>query len=118
MRHHVKTRTLHRNRAQRGALLKSLARSLVLHGGIVTTLAKAKEVQPFVETLVTLSKAANLASIRMVNTRIGSKEAGKKLHEVYATRFAKRNGGYTRIIKLGRIGKRVLEAARIEFIEK
>lgn len=118
MRHHVKTRTLHRPRAQRAALLRSLARSLVLHGGIVTTLAKAKEVQPFVESLVTLSKAANLASIRMVNTRIGSPEAGKMLHEVYAKRFAKRNGGYTRVIKLGQVGKRVLEAARIEFIEK
>ncbi len=118
MRHHVKTRTLHRPKRQRTALLRSLARSLVLHEGITTTIAKAKELRPFVERLVTTSKQNTIVSRRKVSERLGgSADVVKKLHDTLAPRYAKRAGGYTRITRLGRVGKRVGDAARIEFVQ-
>ncbi len=118
MRHHKKKRTLGRTKRGRTALLRSLARSLILHEGIVTTVAKAKELRPFVEKLVTVSKGNTVATRRTVSTRLGgSPDAVTKLHTTIAPRFATRNGGYTRIVKLGIIGKRVAEAARIEFVK-
>jgi len=117
MRHHVKTRTLGRTKRQRTALLRSLARSLVLEEGITTTLAKAKELRPFVERLVTASKKNTLQSRRIVIERLVSPEAVRKLHETLAPRFEKRAGGYTRIVRLGKVGKRHAESARIEFIK-
>jgi large subunit ribosomal protein L17 len=117
MRHHRANRTLGRKRGQRQALLRSLARSLVLREGIVTTVAKAKELRPFVERLVTTSKENTLASRRLVAQRINSAEATRKLHETLAPRYAKRSGGYTRITQLGKIGKQATESARIEFIQ-
>ena len=116
MKHHRKHRTFNRTKRQRVALLKGLARSLVLQNAITTTEAKAKELRPFVEELVTVSKANSVASRRLLSTRLGSPSAVKKLHEEIAVRFAGRAGGYTRIIKLGRVGKRVAEMARIEFL--
>lgn len=118
MRHHVNKRTLNRDRRQRTALLRSLARSLVLKEGITTTVAKAKELRPFVERLVTTSKQNSVASRRDVSTRLGgAQDAVKKLHDTLAKRYEKRAGGYTRIVKLGRVGKRVGESARIEFVQ-
>lgn len=118
MRHHQKNRTLGRKKGQRTALLRGLARSLVLQEGITTTVAKAKELRPFVERMVTTAKKNSLASRRIIDTRMGgSREVMKKLHDVYAPRYAKRAGGYTRIIRLGRVGKRVIESARIEFLK-
>jgi len=117
MRHHKAHRTLHRTKRQRVALLRSLARSLVLHESIVTTVAKAKELKPFIEKLVTISKQGTLASRRTVHARINSPEVTRKLSETLAKRYEKRSGGYTRITKLGRIGKRVGEQARIEFVK-
>src|SRR3989344_4291239 len=118
MRHHKKNRTLGRKKGQRVTLLRSLARSLVLDEGITTTVARAKELRPFVERMVTTAKKNSLASRRIIDTRMGgSREVMKKLHDVYAPLYAKRSGGYTRITLLGRIGKRVIEAARIEFVQ-
>ena len=116
MRHHKKRRTLNRTKRQREALLRGLARSLVIHNGITTTAAKAKELKTFVEKLVSASKVNSVASRRLVDSRLGSQEAVKKLHDEYAKRFATRAGGYTRIVKLGRVGTRVAEMARIEFV--
>jgi large subunit ribosomal protein L17 len=116
MKHHKKRRTFNRTKRQRVALLKGLARSLVLRNAITTTEAKTKELRPFVEELVTASKAGSLASRRLVTTRLGSPDAVKRLHDEYAKRYASRAGGYTRIVKLGRVGKRVADMARIEFI--
>jgi large subunit ribosomal protein L17 len=117
MRHHVAKRTLNRDKRQRTALMRSLARSLVLHEGITTTIAKAKELRPMIEKLVTTSKANTIASRRSVAARINSAEAMKKLHDTIAPRYKSRTGGYTRIVKLGRIGTRVGEQARIEFVK-
>lgn len=116
MKHGKKRRTLNRTKAQREALLRGLARSLVLQNGITTTAAKAKELRPFVEKLVTASKANSLASRRLVATRLRDKDAVKRLHDEYAKRFASRAGGYTRIVRLHHIGNRVAEMARIEFV--
>lgn len=118
MRHHVNKRTLNRDRRQRTALLRSLARSLVLREGITTTVAKAKELRPFVEKLVTASKKNTIGSRRDVRAILGgADDVVKKLHTDLAKRYEKRAGGYTRIVKLGRVGKRVGEAARIEFVK-
>ena len=118
MRHHSKHRKLHREKGQRTALLKSLARSLVLHEAITTTVAKAKELRPYVEQLVSASKNGTVATRRLVSTRLGSSEAVRKLHDTLAKRYEKRLGGYTRIVRLGRVGKRVGEQVRIEFLRE
>lgn len=118
MKHYRKGRTLGRKKGQRVALLRSLARSLVLQEGITTTVAKAKELRPFVERMVSSAKKNTLASRRLIDTRMGgASDVVKKLHDVYAPRYAKRAGGYTRIIRLGQVGKRVMESARIEFLK-
>lgn len=97
--------------------MRSLARSLVLEEGIVTSISKAKELRPYVEKLVSASKKNTLASRRIIAARLGNaNDAVAKLHTELAPRYAKRMGGYTRVIKLGKIGKREMESARIEFV--
>ncbi len=118
MLHHKKGRTLGRRRGQRVALLRSLARSLVLQEGIVTTVAKAKELRPFVERLVTVSKQGSMNSRRLISTRLGgAPDAVKKLHSTIGPRYKDRHGGYTRVVRLGKIGKQATESARIEFVK-
>ena len=108
-----------RVRSQRVALMRSLARSLVLEEGIVTTVTKAKALRPFIERLVTISKQNTLASRRTVAARMGNADdAVKKLHDTLGVRYAKRNGGYVRVTRLGRIGKQATESARIEFVQE
>ena len=117
MKHHKKTRTLGRKSGQREALLRSLARSLFLSEGITTTIARAKELRPFAERIITASKANTAASRRAIASTLGgAPDAVLKLHETIAPRFKKRIGGYTRIIRLGRVGKRAIESARIELV--
>lgn len=116
MRHHNRNRKLGRVKRQRDALIRGLARSLILHEGITTTEAKAKTLRPFVERLVSKAKQSSLSDTRTLVTSLASKEAEKKLR-VIAGRYAKRAGGYTRITRLGRIGKRVGDMSRIEFVK-
>ncbi len=94
-----KARTFSRPSNQRGALMRSLARSLVLEERISTTEAKAKELRPFVERLITHAKDGTLASRRLAKSRLGDEEAVKKLFETIGPRYAARAGGYTRIVK-------------------
>ncbi len=103
MRHANKNRTLSRTRSQRTALIRGLAVSLIRDEQIKTTFAKAKELQPHIERLVTYAKKNTVQSRRLVNTRLGEPSSiiEKKLFSEIAPRFAERNGGYTRIIKLG-----------------
>ena len=117
MRHHDRNRKLGRVKRQRVALLRSLARSLLIAGGITTTTAKAKALRPFVERLITTEKRGTLASTRIALSRLGTSDTAHKLREI-ATRFATRPGGYTRITRLGRVGKRVGEMSRIEFVSE
>ncbi len=116
MRHHNKNRILGRDRKGRAALLKSLMYSLLVHEGMVTTLAKAKEVRPHVEKLLTTAKTDTLASRKLVYSRVGYSEASKKLFTTIAPRYADRNGGYTRILKMPRRKSDAAEMARIEFV--
>lgn len=94
-----KAQTFHRKTGQRRALLKSLARSLVLEERILTTEAKAKALRPQIERLVTYAKKNTLASRRLTKARLGDDEAVKKLFESIAPRYTDRAGGYTRIVK-------------------
>lgn len=117
MKHHKGGRTLGRRKGQRTALLRSLARSLVMHEKITTTVARAKELRPFVEHLVTKAKKSDPSSRRLIARRLGGAPgAVSKLHGTLATRYASRAGGYTRIVKLGPIGKRAVDSAVIEFV--
>ena len=100
MNHHSKKRKFGRTMNQRDALMRSLARSLVLHNRITTTTAKAKSLRPFVEKLVTKAKTATVASRRLVNSRIMGAPETKKLFDVIAPKYQTRAGGYTRIIRL------------------
>ena len=94
-----KARGFGRPSNQRRALLRSLARSLVIHERISTTEAKAKALRPFIERLVTYAKKNTLASRRLAKTRLGDDAAVKKLFNSIAPRYADRHGGYTRIVK-------------------
>lgn len=117
MRHHNKNRKLGRVKKQRTALLRSLARSLILRNKIKTTEAKAKELRPFVEKLISKSKIDTVASRRLVVSRLASKIAAARLFDTLASKYGKRAGGYTRITKLGARGSDSAKEAIIEFVE-
>lgn len=119
MRHHSNIRTLGRTRNQRRALMRSLTYSLIKHDRITTTLAKAKEVRPFVEKLVTKAKGAEvnpLATKRLLLARLGDEHIVNKLESEVAPKYKDRNGGYTRILKLPRRPGDASEMAIIEFV--
>ena len=113
-----KAQTFHRKSGQRRALIRSLARSLVIHERISTTEAKAKALRPYVERLVTYAKTNTLASRRLAKTRLIDDEAVKKLFETIGPRFTDRAGGYTRIVKRARRGLNdARKLAYIAFVE-
>ncbi len=118
MRHHKKGRTLGREAGGRRALIRSLSRALIDKEKITTTEAKAKELRPFVERLVSHGKKNTLASRRLLLSRIGGKsekEVGKII-TVISPRYKERSGGYTRIVKLPRRLKDGSSMAMIEFV--
>lgn len=117
MKHANKNRTLSRTRSQRTSLLRGLAVSLIRDGQIKTTKAKAKELQPRIERLITLAKKDTVAARRTVATRLGEPADAtiKKLFTEIAPKFAERNGGYTRVVKIGQTAGR--EEAVIAFVE-
>ncbi|RMD45387.1 MAG: 50S ribosomal protein L17 [Aquificota bacterium] len=103
MRHRVKTKSFHRPKEQREHLFVNLACALIENGKIETTLPKAKALRPFVEKLITLAKKQTIASRRLLNSRLKHhKSAADKLFKELAPIYAERNGGYTRIYKLGK----------------
>ncbi len=116
MRHSNKNRKFGREKNQRVALMKSLARNLIIHEKIDTTEAKAKELRPYIEKMVTLAKRDTLLSKRLLTARLSSALQSKKLYKDIAPRYAKRAGGYTRIMKLNRRLSDGSKMARIEFI--
>ncbi len=118
MKHQNKQRKFGRVRKVRTALLRSLMRALVLEGSIETTLAKAKEIRPMVEKLVTLAKKDTVASRRVITSRLGNdEETSKKLHDELAKEYKERPGGYTRITKLAKFSASTRDHARIEFVK-
>jgi len=100
MRHGNNKRKFGREKNQRIALMSSLARNLIRDSRIKTTTAKAKELRPMVEKLVTKAKIATVAARRLVNSRIKSPVETKKLFDEVAPKYIDRKGGYTRIIRL------------------
>src|SRR5512146_2372710 len=117
MRHRKANRQLRRTSEQRLALLRNLATSLIEQGAIETTEAKAKELRPFVEKLITKAKTGTLHARRMAGRDIQKREAADKLFQELGPRYAKRPGGYTRILKTGHRKGDGAEMARIELIE-
>ena len=117
MKHSNNKRTLGRSRSQRTALMRGLAVSLIRDGQITTTLAKAKELQPQIERLVTHAKTDSVQARRHVASKLGEPTSTTitKLFSDVAPKFAERNGGYTRIVKLGQTSGR--EEAVIAFVE-
>jgi large subunit ribosomal protein L17 len=114
MRHHKSGRKLGRDAAHRKALYANLSSALIEHGRIKTTEAKAKEVRPIVEEMITLGKRGDVAAHRQAVAFLRSKEIAHILFSEVAPRFAERPGGYTRIAK---IGPRQGDAARMVYLE-
>ena len=117
MRHRQAGRKLRRTSEQRLALLRNLASSLIESGSIETTEAKAKELRPFVEKLITKAKTGTLHSRRLAGRHIHKRATADKLFQELGPKFAKRNGGYTRILKMGHRKGDGAEMARIELVE-
>jgi large subunit ribosomal protein L17 len=118
MRHKVGHRKLNRTTSHRSAMLRNMAASLIKHEQISTGLAKAKELRPYVEKLVTLAKKGGLSNRRLAHSRLMDDAQEKKLFEVLAARYADRNGGYTRVIKAGYRGSDAAPMAVIEFVDR
>lgn len=116
MRHNVKGRQLSRTAAHKRALMRNMASSLFRHEGITTTVAKAKELRPYAEKLVTLARRGDLHAIRQAERKLKDKDILTKLFKEIGPRFAGRPGGYTRILKLGHRPGDGAEMARIELV--
>ncbi len=114
MRHQKKTLKLGRTAEHRKALLANQVCSLIVHRRIKTTLAKAKAVRPLAEKMVTLGKNGSLHARRNALSILRQKDAVKKLFDDIAQKSTNRNGGYTRIVKLGR---RKSDSAPMAFLE-
>ena len=120
MRHGVAGRHLGRNSAQRKALFRNLVRELYLHERIITTEAKARSIRADAEKLITKAKhgvssdAYRVHAQRQVVAYLNDKTVAKKVFDEFAPRYAARNGGYTRMIK---IGKRQGDAADMVVLE-
>lgn len=121
MRHHNAKRKFGKERKGRRALLDSLALNLIMREKIKTTLPKAKEVRPMIEKLITAAKKSgkdgNLVSKRLIISKIrGNSRAVKKLFEIIAPKYSDKNGGYTRVLKLGVRKADSAPMAIIEFV--
>ncbi|MDR1005716.1 MAG: 50S ribosomal protein L17 [Bacteroidales bacterium] len=117
MRHGCKVNKLSRTHAHRAAMLSNMASSLILHKRIETTLAKAKALRIYVEPLITKSKIDNTHQRRVVFSYLRDKEAVTELFREISTKIANRNGGYTRILKLGRRLGDGAEMAMMELVD-
>ena len=118
MRHRAKGRQLSRTSTHKRALLNNMASSLFEHGRVVTTEAKAKELRPFAEKLITLARRGDLHARRLVERRIKDRDTLGKLFSEIGPRFAARPGGYTRILKLGHRSGDGADIARIELLSE
>lgn len=114
MKHRKKGRKFGRTRGRRRSFIAGLINNLVMKERIKTTEARAKEIKPKVEKLVTLAKKQNLASLRLLKKRLPEKSASKLYYEI-APRHKSRKGGYVRILKTSARRKR--DAAPVVVIE-
>jgi large subunit ribosomal protein L17 len=117
MKHHKSIRKFGRKKNARNAFIKGLASSLILNGKIQTTVARAKEVRPFVERLVTYAKENTLASRRLSLAKLyNHNNEITKLFNDYGPKYKDINGGYTRILKTGIRLSDASDMAIIEFV--
>ena len=114
MRHKVGHRKLQRTSSHRAALLRNMAAALIKHEQITTTLAKARELRPYTEKLITLAKRGGLSNRRLAMGRLMDDTQLVKLFDVLAERYSARDGGYTRIVKAG---TRFSDSAAMAIIE-
>jgi large subunit ribosomal protein L17 len=114
VRHRKKGRQLSRTRSHRKATLRNMATSLFLHERIETTTAKAKELRPYAERLITLARRGDVHARRLVSMKIQDRQVLGKLFDDIAPRYMERPGGYTRVLKLG---NRKGDAAEMSLIE-
>jgi large subunit ribosomal protein L17 len=118
MRHRVGGRKLQRTSSHRAALFRNMAAALIKHEQITTTLAKAKELRPYTEKLVTLAKKGGLANRRLAHSRLLDETQLQKLFDTLAPRYAARPGGYLRIIKAGTRASDAAQMGIIEFVDR
>ena len=118
MRHRVGHRKLQRTSSHRAALFRNMAAALIKHEQITTTTAKAKELRPYVEKLVTLAKKGGLSNRRLAHGRPMDDAQLVKLFDVIAPRYAGRDGGYCRIIKAGIRASDAAPVSIIEFVDR
>ena len=116
MRHQCKGRQLSRTSEHRRALMRNMATSLFIYGGIETTVAKAKELRPYAEKLITLARRGDLHARRQAAQKVRERNALSTLFTEIGPRFAARPGGYIRILKLGHRPGDGAEMARIELL--
>ena len=118
MRHRVAGRKLQRTSSHRAALFRNMAAALIKHEQITTTTAKAKELRPYVEKLVTLAKKGGLSNRRLAHSRLMDDAQLVKLFDVIGPRYSERNGGYIRIIKAGIRSSDAAPISIIEFVDR
>lgn len=118
MRHKISGRKLQRKTGHRKALMRNMAAALIKHEQITTTVAKAKELRPYIEKLITLAKRGGLSNRRLAQSRLLDETQLKKLFDVLAERYADREGGYTRVIKAGIRSSDAAPIAVIELIDR
>lgn len=116
MRHRAKGKQLSRTSSHKRAMLNNMATSLFRYERVETTEAKAKELRPFVERLITFARRGDLHARRQVERRIKDRDVTGRLFKDIGPRFAARPGGYTRIVKLGHRSGDGAETARIELL--
>lgn len=116
MRHLKKNRKFSRERGARRSFLRILTAQLIARGRLTTSIARAKEIRPRVERLISVARTGTLASRRRILAEL-PKDAARRLMDTVAPRFRERAGGYTRIIRLGRRPSDASERAIIEFVE-
>lgn len=117
MRHGKKGRKLSRTASHRKATLRNMATSLFQHGRIETTTAKAKELRPFAERLITLARRGDVHARRLAAQKIQDRKILGSLFDEIAPRYAERPGGYTRILKLGNRKGDAAEMSLIELVD-
>ena len=118
MKHNIKNKKLNKTSSHRKAMFMNMSNSLIKHEQITTTLAKAKELRRFVEKIISLGKKGDLQSKRKAISILQDQKMSKKVFDILSERYKDRNGGYTRIIKLGnRFGDNAPTAV-IEFVDR
>lgn len=117
MRHRTKRHNFHRRPGPRKALIRGMVYSLVEHGRIKTTVARAKEVRRHVEKAITLAKGGSIHARRLLLSRYPNENVVELLVTDLQKRFAKRPGGYTRVMKLGARGGDQADLAFLEFVD-